>query len=193
MRNADLSPSQFHRMMSSGRKKDETFGKTAQSYAEEIVQRMLGVHDDYVSPAMEWGIEQEPFARERYELETFTKVEEKERIKHSVHDFISGEPDGLVGDDGIIEIKCPNSANHFKNLMDGEQISKYMYQMQGYMWLTEREWCDFVSYDSRYPEKYQIKIIRVERDDDTITQLEERCVLFWDQLVLPLIEQIKEL
>lgn len=192
MRPAHLSPSQFHRMMTSGRKKDEIFGKTAETYAEEIVQRMLGVHDDYVSPAMEWGIKHEPEAIERYQIETFSTVEAKSRIAHPDFEYVSGEPDGIVGD-GIIEVKCPNSANHFKNLLNGEQIAQYQWQIQGYMWLAEKEWCDFVSYDPRYPEKYQISINRVVRDDDVIAQLEERCPLFWETLVLPLIEKLEQL
>lgn len=192
MRPAHISPSQFHRMMASGRKKDEIFGKTAESYAEEIVQRMLGVHDDYTSPAMQWGIDHEPEAIERYQLETFSTVESKSRIVHPDFEYVSGEPDGIVGD-GIIEVKCPNSANHFKNLLNGEQIAQYQWQIQGYLWLAEKEWCDFVSYDPRYPEKYQISINRVVRDDDMIAQLEERCPLFWGELVEPLIEKLEQL
>lgn len=194
MRPAHLSPSQFHRMMTSGRKKDEVFGKTAYSYAEEIVQRMLGVHDDFTNDAMQWGIDHEPEAIERYSLETFNDVQEKDRITHPDFDYISGEPDGLVDNQpGIIEVKCPNSSNHFKNLVNAEQIAQYRWQIQGYLWLTEREWCDFVSYDPRYPFKYQISINRVVRDDDMINQLHERSQSFWNELVLPLIEQVENL
>lgn len=189
MRPAHISPSQFHKVMTSGRKKDEVFGATAQSYAEEIIQQMLGVQNDFMSHEMQWGIDFEPEAIRRYELETFSTVEAKSRIIHPEYDFISGEPDGLVGD-GIIEVKCPNSNNHFKNLLRGEQIGQYQWQIQGYLWLTGRSWCDFVSYDPRYPEKYQISINKVLRDDDMIAQLEERCVMFWNELVEPLKQQL---
>lgn len=194
MRPAHLSPSQFHRMMTSGRGKDELFGKTAVSYAEEIVQRMLGVHDDFMNAAMQWGIDHEPEAIERYTLETFLDVKEKGRITHSEYEFISGEPDGLIdGEPGIIEVKCPNSNNHFKNLLNAEQITQYRWQIQGYLWLTERDWCDFVSYDPRYPVKHQISINRVVRDDDMIQQLTERSPLFWEELVIPLIDKLEQL
>lgn len=193
MRPAHISPSQFHRVMTSGRKKDEIFGKTAESYAEEIVQRMLGVHDDYVSYEMQWGIDNEPEAIERYQVETSSTVEAKSRIIHEDYEYISGEPDGLVGEDGIIEVKCPNSSNHFKNLLNAEQVTQYRWQIQGYLWLTGRKWCDFVSYDPRYPEKYQISINRVVRDDDMISQLEDRCQLFWSDLVQPLIQKLEQL
>lgn len=197
MRPAHLSPSQFHRVMTSGRKKDELFGKTAYSYAEEIVQRMMGVQmDQYISYEMQWGIEHEPLAVEAYEsakLVSVTSRNPQVRVTHPNHDFISGETDGLVGDDGMIEVKCPNEANHFKNLLSGEQIAQYMYQIQGYMWLTERKWCDFVSFNPNYPNKYELSINRVVRDDDIISELEERCVQFWNEIVLPLKQKVNQL
>lgn len=193
MRPANITPSGFKKVCTGGRG-GAKFGKTAESYAEEIVQHMMGVEiDEYVSSAMEWGIENEPFAIEMYESETVSIVQEKERLQHPEYDFISGEPDGLVGDEGIIEVKCPNSSNHFKNLRNGEQIDQYIYQMQGYMWITGREWCDFVSYDPRYPEKFQLYIERIGRDQEMIDELEERCVEFWNELVIPIKEEmIKE-
>ena len=196
-RPAEISPSQFHRVMTSGRRKDELFGKTAISYAEEIVQRMIGVEiDQYVSYEMQWGIDHEPMAIEAYEISRMVSVSARNpqvRITHHEHDFISGEPDGLVGDSGLVETKCPNEANHFKNLLNGEQISQYMYQIQGYMWLTERDWCDFVSFHPNYPERYQLSVNRVVRDDDIISELEERCVQFWNEIVLPLKEKVDQL
>lgn len=192
-RPAHITPSGFKKVLTNGRGGAE-FGKTAQSYAEEIVQRMMGVElDQYVSSAMEWGIENEPFAIDLYSEQNVCIVQEKERLIHSEYDYISGEPDGLIGDDGIIEVKCPNSSNHFKNLLEGEQVDKYMPQMQGYLWLTGRDWCDFVSYDPRYPEKYQLYQQRIQRDQEFIDSLEEKCVKFWHELVLPTKEEIEQL
>lgn len=195
-RPAHLSPSQFHRVMASGRGK-EMFGKTAQSYAEELVQRMMGVEvDQYVSQAMQDGIDREPFAVGLYEKAKMVFVDGRDpRVRkiHDTHDFISGETDGLVGETGCIEIKSPNEANHFKNLLDGKQINQYKYQIQGYMWLYNREWCDFVSYNPHYPERYQLSINRVVRDDKIISDLNERCVSFWNDIVLPLKQQIDKL
>ena len=184
-------------MMAKGRGKNELFGKTAYSYAEEVVQRMIGVKiDQYVSYEMQWGIDNEPLAVEAYERVKICSVTARNpqvRITHPDYDFISGEPDGLVGEDGLIECKCPNEANHFKNLVSGEQIAQYMYQIQGYIWLTGRQWCDFVSFSPNYPERYQLSVNRVVRDDEMIAKLEERCVQFWDEIVLPIKEQVERL
>ena len=183
--------------MTSSRKKDELFGKTAISYAEEVVQRLMGVQmDQYVSYEMQWGIDHEPMAVEAYESAKVCSVTARNpqvRIRHPKYEFISGEPDGLVGEHGLIEVKSPNEANHFKNLLNGEQIAQYIYQIQGYLWLTDRSWCDFVSFNPNYPEKYQLSINRVMRDDDIILELEERCVMFWNEIVLPIKEQVDKL
>lgn len=192
-----ISPSGFHKMMTRGRKKDEIWGQTAISYAEEVVMRIIGVEvDQYVSYDMQRGIDLEPVAVKAYEAEKFVQVtgrDPRERITHPDYDFISGEVDGLVGDDGIIEVKAPNEANHFKNLLDGSQIETYKWQIQGYLWLTDRKWCDFVSFNERFPQPYQISINRVVRDDDMIDQLEERSIAFWNELVQPLIQKIEQL
>lgn len=195
MRPAHLSPSQFKKIMTSGRRKDELFGATAESYAEEIVCRLMGFPvDDYTSEAMQFGIDNEPLAVSAYQNEKMVVVDyTKDRVVHPKYDYISGEPDGLVGGDGIIEIKCPNPSNHFKNLLNGEQIALYEYQIQGYLWLTDRKWCDFVSFRPDYPQKYKISINRVVRDQKTIDTLEERCVQFWNDLVQPKLNQVKQL
>ena len=193
MRPATLSPSGFAMMMVSGRRKDEKFGKTAESYAEEIVQRMIGyVPDQIMTPAMQWGIDNEPIAVEAYEREKFAIVHgRKKRIVHSDLDYVSGEPDGLVGDDGIIEIKCPNASNHFKNLRSGSQIEDYKWQIQGYLWLTDRKWCDFVSFHPLQPEQFQLSVNRAVRDQEMIDQLAERCVEFWNELVMPIYKEVR--
>jgi hypothetical protein len=193
-RPAHLSPSQFAKIMTNGRGKEQ-FGKTAESYADEMVQRLMGFPtDDYVSDAMKYGIDMEPVAVQAYEMEKMVTVDyTKDRLLHPKYDYISGEPDGLVGDEGLIEVKCPNASNHFKNLLNAEQVAQYMYQIQGYMWLTERAWCDFVSYRHDYPEQYRISINKVKRDQDIIDELEKRCVMFWNDLVLPKLEQVKKL
>jgi len=195
MRPAGISPSQFSKIMTSGRRKDELFGKTALSYADEVVCRIMGFPvDDYTNEAMQYGIDNEPYAVEAYQIEKMVEVDyTKERITHPKYEYISGEPDGLVGNDGLIEVKCPNPTNHFKNLLSGEQISQYMYQIQGYMWLTERQWCDFISFRPDYPEKYRISINRVVRDQDMINELEERCVIFWNDIVQPKVKEVENL
>lgn len=186
-RPATISPSQFKRLMAV-----KGLGDGARTYANEIVQLLLGVDvDSYTSKEMQWGIDNEPFAIVRYEVERFQEVQTKSRVYHPEYDFISGEPDGLVGDDGIIEIKCPNSTNHLKNLQNGFQKDYYKYQIQGYLWLLDRQWCDFISFDPRYPRELQISIHHVERDQSIIDLLEVRCLQFWNEMVLPLLEEVK--
>lgn len=193
MRPATLSPSQFKKIMTNGRGKD-SFGKTAGTYAEEVAMRYCGLPiDEFTSYDMQRGIDLEPLAIQEYEARQMVETYGKERIFHAEYDFISGEPDGLVGDDIVVEIKSPNSKSHFANLCSGEQIDLYMYQMQGYMWLTERSMCHFVSFHPGYPEKLQVSIHEVPRDDKIIAELEERCVRFWNELVLPKIEMIENL
>ena len=192
-----ISPSQFSKVMTSGRGKTELFGATAKSYAEEIVMRMYGVEPDhFVSKEMMDGIEREPLAVRAYEMEKFVTVEGREprlRQVHPVYEYISGECDGLVGKDGMIEVKCPKEINHFKNLLDGAQIEQYKWQIQGYMWIYGRDWCDFVSYHPNFPDHLQLSVNRVVRDDEMIEELSARCVAFWEELVLPLKEQMEQL
>jgi len=118
MRPATLSPSQFARLMAV-----KGFGKDAETYSIELVHQLLGVPtDDFTSYAMQWGIDNEPRAVELYEKIRFVEVERNVRKFHPEYDFVSGETDGLVGEDGLIEVKCPSSANHLKNLLYGEQL-----------------------------------------------------------------------
>jgi exodeoxyribonuclease (lambda-induced) len=85
-------------------------------------------------------------------------------------EWLGGTPDGFVDDDGIIEVKCPyNGGNHLRSLLTGEVYNpEYLYQIQGYLWMTGRKWCDFITYDPDLIDALQINIIRVERDDSTI-------------------------
>lgn len=192
MRPAHLSPSQFSIIMTRGRKKEDEWGKTAETYAEELAMRKCGFPiDEFTSYDMNRGIELEPFAVEAYEIKHMVEVYGKERLYHPKYDFISGEPDGLVGNDKIIEVKCPNSKNHFANLMRGEQLELYKWQMQGYLWITDRQVCDFVSFNPDYPSDYELSVHEVLRDDEMIEQLETRCVAFWNELVIPKVEEIK--
>lgn len=193
-RPSTISPSGFAKLMTKGRGKDAEFGQTAISYAEEIVQLMMGVQpENFVSYDMQRGIDTEPLVVAKYEQTKMVEVYGKERYYHPKYEFISGEPDGLVGKDGIIEVKCPNQNNHFKNLLEGAQISDYKWQIQGYMWLLDRKWVDFCSFNQDYPEKYQLSINRVLRDDAMIAELSERCVKFWHEIVEPIHEKVKQL
>jgi hypothetical protein len=86
-------------------------------------------------------------------------------------------PDGLLGDDGLLEIKCPASqAKHLAALRDGSHANEYRWQIQGQLWVTGRQWCDAVSYDPRFPSGLQLAITRVQRDEKVIKELEAACI-----------------
>ncbi len=154
---------------------EKGIGETAIDYAHQVAMERLGVYmPDVTAPALEHGLIYEDAAVEAYELQTFAEVE---RVLEPLvlNEYVAGTPDGLIGTEGIIEVKCPwNPKNHLFNLVSGEQVDQYTPQMQGYMWITGAKWCDFISYDPRYPENLQTKIIRVERDQAYIDRLAER-------------------
>jgi len=186
-----ISPSQMKRLMAA-----KGLGAGAETYALELVHQKLGVpKDDYTTFEMQWGKDNEPFAVEIYEKTKFKEVTHRnERLFHPEYDFISGETDGLVGTDGIVEVKCPNSANHVKNLLYGYQVEEYKYQIQGYLWIFGRNWCDFISFDPRFPkDAHKISVHYVERDQAIIDLMEERCLEFWNELVLPKMELVDAL
>lgn len=138
------------------------------------------------SKATEHGVENEGQAAFRYKEVTGNDLQYVNKfVEHG--DSIGGTPDGFVGDDGIIEIKCPfNGGNHLKTLLNKEVYnSDYIYQMQGNMWMTDRKWCDFISYDPDMPEPLDIAIVRVERDEKIIDALK--------QIINEVVEKVKEL
>ena len=96
--------------------------------------------------------------------------------------MFGASPDGLVGDEGLIEIKCPNTATHVKTVISGQINPKYMLQMQTQLLCTDRSWCDFVSFDPRLPEAEQIWIERVFRDEEQIAQIEAETTKFLAEL-----------
>lgn len=144
-----------------------------QNYISQLViERLTGVAPVFfTTQAMQDGIEREPIARMAYEIETGNIVEEVGFILHESLDC-GASPDGLIGDDGGIEIKCPQPAAHLEYLQSDKAPAKYMAQIQGGMWITRRKWWDFVSFNPDFPAHLQLKIVRVMRDDDYIQKLE---------------------
>lgn len=137
-----------------------------------VVDRMTGEPAESAdSYAMRWGRDLENFARQEYELATGNVVDQIDFIDHPEFDFAGCSPDGLVGDDIGLEIKCPkNSAIHLERFISGVP-EEYIPQIQGGMWVTGRKHWDFVSYDPRMPESHRLLIIRVNRDDIYIEKL----------------------
>lgn len=155
------------------------YGAGRENYLAELVIERFGViNDGFTNAAMQWGTDNEPFAREQYELESGALVEQIAFIDHPTIIMSGASPDGLVGADGLIEIKCPNSATHFNYLLDGVVPDKYKPQMAWQMACTGAKWCDFVSYDNRVPEGLQYFQVRYMRNEDYILMLEKEVKAF---------------
>ena len=134
---------------------------------EVVIERLTGQPaQHYASAAMRWGTEQEAYARLAYEAATGAIVAETGFHHHPTLEGVGGSPDGLVGDDGCVEIKCPwNSAHHLACWLD-EMPADHTPQVQGIPWILGRQWCDFVSFDPRMPEGLQLYVQRVPFDPD---------------------------
>lgn len=151
--------------------------------SELICERLTGATaDGFTSPAMAWGTEKEPEARRLYEFMHDTEVAQIGFVEHPSIAMCGASPDGLVGTNGLIEIKCPNTATHIDTLLGTPIASKYITQMQWQMACTERTWCDFVSHDPRLPPSMHLYIKRVLRDDGMIAQLESDVRAFLDEI-----------
>jgi len=151
--------------------------------AELICERLTGAKgDSYQNAAMVWGTETEPKARAAYEAETGSLVEGVGFVPHPTIPMSGASPDGLVGEEGGVEIKCPNTATHIDTILSETIPGKYVTQMQWQMACTGRKWCDFISYDPRVPEKMQLWVKRVERDDKRIEELEKEVNEFLGEL-----------
>ena len=147
--------------------------------AQLVVERMTNqVAESYTNAAMEWGIENEGFARAAYESKTGVLVDEVGAIDHPTIAMSAASPDGLVGDDGCLEIKCPGTAQHISTLLGEEVAKKYYDQMQWQMACAERDWCEFVSYDPRMPEGLQLFVKRVPKNDTYLAELEVEVIQF---------------
>ena len=147
--------------------------------AQLICERMTNeFQESYTNSAMTHGVENEPFARAAYEAKTGNMVDQVGAIDHPRIALSAASPDGLVGDDGCLEIKCPNTATHIETLLGDEPAKKYYDQMQWQMVCANRSWCDFVSFDPRMPAHLQLFVKRIERNDEYIDQLEKEVVQF---------------
>jgi putative phage-type endonuclease len=147
--------------------------------AQLVAERLTGqAADSFKSGAMQHGTETEPMARMAYETETGQMVTEVAMIQHPKIEMAGASPDGLVGEDGLVEIKCPNTSTHIATLMADKAPSGYMAQMQWQMACTGRAWVDFVSFDPRMPEDMQLFIKRVPRDEKLIAEYETEVVKF---------------
>ena len=164
--------------------------------AQLVIERLTNKQEEsYSNDFMDWGNLQEPFARAAYEAATNVLVDEVGMITHPRIEMSGASPDGLVGDDGLVEIKCPKTATHIETLLSKTVPGKYNIQMQWQMACTDRSWCDFVSFDPRMPDGLQMFLKRVPRDDALIRTLEDEVIKFLkevDSKLEQLINQLKE-
>ena len=154
-----------------------------QDYLTELVVERLTQQpvQRFATAAMNWGTEQEAAARLAYERHADIEVQETGFVAHDT--LMAGcSPDGLVYWDGLLEIKCPfNTGVHIETLLNG-MPEHHTAQIQGQMWITGRDWCDFVSYDPRMPVELQLHVQRIERDEAFIADLERRVSSFLSEV-----------
>lgn len=145
----------------------------AQYRVRLAVERLTGkvMESGFKSAAMNHGTETEPFARMAYEARTGYMVQETSFVPHQF--LMAGvSPDGLINADGMVEIKCPTPAVHWEYLkLTNEPPAAYKWQVYGQMWITERKWVDFVSFNPDFPESLQLHIVRVHRNETLIQEL----------------------
>lgn len=204
MRLARFTASEFHKLMTSGRGKDQLFGKTAFTYINDKVAEIItnGTILDYKkvdAKSIEWGNAWEPEAKVKYFNKTGRIISDCGFFE--INDYFGASPDGLVGNDGLVEIKCPyDTANHIDNLRiktieEFEQLRyEYYIQIQVQLMATKREWCDFVSYDPRCINHLSLSRLRVLPNpavQDEIKMREEKARNIMNSIVNELFEMCK--
>jgi putative phage-type endonuclease len=169
------------------------YSATRDNYMAQLVcERLTGEKgESFTNAAMQHGTDTEPLARAAYEAHADVLVDEVGFVPHSTIEMAGASPDGLVGDDGLLEIKCPNTATHIETLLSQTVPGKYNTQMQFQMASTGRQWCDFVSFDNRLPQELQLFVKRVPRDDLFIKQTEAEIVRFLNELDIKIAQLMK--
>lgn len=160
------------------------YGASRKNYMMELLcQRLTGRKEEgYINAAMQRGTDLEPMARGMYEGLNGVLVVETAFVDHPVIPMTGASPDGLVGEEGLIEIKCPNTAQHVEFLRTGEIDNGYKLQMLWQIVCTDRSWCDFVSYDDRMPQELQYKCVRYTPNGDEIGNVAQEVKKFLAEL-----------
>jgi hypothetical protein len=159
-------------------------GKTRKSYMYQLAAEAISDmrQESFTNEYMEWGTETEPQARDTYEFVSGNSVEQVTFIRLDGDMKIGCSPDGLVGDDGMVEFKCPKTTTQIETFLSAKMPTGHKAQVQGQLWISDRQWTDFVSFDPRIDGEASYFSIRVERDEDYIKEIEAACLLFSDQL-----------
>ncbi len=171
--------------VTASRVKDVLGTKAArEKYKLEILTEILTglAVEHYVSQAMDFGTENEGAARGNYEIAKGCEVELVGLVMHPGIKRAAASPDGLVGEDGLVEFKVPNTTTHLGYLLAGAVPSEYKPQMLWQMACTDRTWCDFVSYDPRLPSEFGLFIVRFDRDRAAIEKMEREVELFMTEV-----------
>jgi putative phage-type endonuclease len=151
--------------------------------AQLICERLTGLKSEsFTNAAMQHGTDTEPLARAAYEAYADVLVDEVGFVPHPTIEMAGASPDGLVGDDGLIEIKAPQTNTHIETLLNQNVPTKYFTQMQFQLACTGRKWCDFVSFDNRLPPELQLFVSRVPRDEVFIRLIEAEIIQFIAEL-----------
>jgi putative phage-type endonuclease len=177
MRLGKVTASRMSDVLSKGRGSSPS--KVAESYMMELLaERLTGQSKPFFeNDAMRWGTETEPQARSMYEVNNdFVSVREVAFVEHN--EFIGISPDGMIGDDGLLEIKCPTTITQVKRALSDNYAKDYYTQIQCQLWVTERQWCDFVSFDPRIDCAAGYLQQRVQRDEEFIESMKEKTYSF---------------
>ena len=156
------------------------WGASRANYMAQLVaERLTGqVADSFKSPAMEWGTATEAEARQTYEFYQDCIVAPVDFVPHPTIPMSGASPDGLLGTDGVLELKCPNTSTHIETLLGQSVPGKYMWQVQWQLACTGRRFADFVSFDPRMPEEMRLFVRRVDRDDEMISEATKQVIAF---------------
>jgi putative phage-type endonuclease len=165
-----------------------TYGASRATYLGELIaERLTGVAaDGFKSPAMQWGSDTEPMARAAYQFRTLSPVARVGCVLHPKIEDALCSPDGLIGSDGLVELKCPNTSTHCDFMLGAAIPDRYIQQVQWQLACTGRIWCDYASFDPRLPEDLRLWVHRIERDDNRIEELEDEVKGFLRDLELRL-------
>jgi hypothetical protein len=165
--------------LKSGKESEKRANYKWEILSERLTGRLV---DGYVSAEMQWGIDNEAAARFAYEQFMRTEVKRVGFIIHPTMDFFGASPDGLIGEDGGIEIKCPKTSTHLEWMFGGIVPDEHRYQMVAGICCTERKWWDFVSYDPRLPRHLRLFIVRMQRDESEIARVEQEIMRFNNEI-----------
>lgn len=183
-----VSASNLDAVMAKGKAGAESI--TREKYKTRLaIERLTGeIGESYSNSSMEWGVETEEKAAMAYEVSCETLLDKTGFWKHPTLPWVGCSPDRLVDQDGLVEIKCPDSHTHVKYWRSKQVPTEYVKQVQGQIWVMEREWCDFVSFDPRMPEKSRLLIVRAYRDEELIKAMQEETEKFLEEVDKLIIE-----